>query len=57
MTAMQQFKVRTGKAFPTYAEVLTVARSLGYSRAVASPPLDGFDDSGVSFVPSAANPQ
>jgi hypothetical protein len=55
MTAMQQFKVRTGKAFPTYAEVLNVARSLGYSRVVASPPLDGFDDFGVSLVPAAAN--
>ena len=32
MAAMQDFKVRTAKAFPTYAEVLAVARSLGYSR-------------------------
>jgi hypothetical protein len=32
MTAMQEFKVRTAKAFPTYAEVLAVARSLGYYR-------------------------
>jgi hypothetical protein len=30
MTAMQEFKVRTAKSFPTYAEVLAVARSLGY---------------------------
>jgi hypothetical protein len=57
MTAMQQFKVRTGKAFPTYAEVLKVARSLGYSRAVASPALDGFDDFGLSLVQAAANEQ
>ncbi len=32
MTAMQQFKVRTGKAFPTHQEVLEVAYSLGYRR-------------------------
>jgi len=32
MTAMQRFKVRTGKAFPTHAEVLEVAYSLGYRR-------------------------
>jgi hypothetical protein len=30
MTAMQRYKVRTGKAFPTHAEVLEVAYSLGY---------------------------
>lgn len=33
MTAMQQFKIRTAQAFPTYAEVLAVAKSLGYRRA------------------------
>lgn len=33
MNAMQQFKVRSGKAFPTYGEVLAVARALGYERA------------------------
>ncbi len=32
MTAMQEFKTRTAKAFPTHAEVLAVARSLGYYR-------------------------
>jgi hypothetical protein len=32
MTAMQEFKIRTAKAFPTYAEVLAVAKSLGYRR-------------------------
>ena len=32
MTAMQEFKNRTTKAFPTYAEVLAVAKSLGYRR-------------------------
>ena len=30
MNAMQQFKVQSGKTFPTHAEVLRVARSLGY---------------------------
>ena len=33
MTAMQRFKVQSGKPFPNHAEVLTVARSLGYRRA------------------------
>lgn len=56
MTAMQQFKVRTGKAFPTYSEVLEVARSLGYSRVVASP-LDGLDDVEVAFAQAAVNDQ
>jgi hypothetical protein len=32
MTAMQEFKIRAARAFPTYAEVLAVARSLGYHR-------------------------
>jgi hypothetical protein len=57
MTAMQQFKVRTGKAFPTYSEVLEVARSLGYSRVVAAPPLDGIDDVEVAFAQAAVNDQ
>jgi len=35
MTAMQEFKVRSGRAFPTHREVLAVARSLGYRRLVA----------------------
>lgn len=33
MNAMQRFKVRTGKPFPTYGEVLTVALGLGYRKA------------------------
>ena len=32
MNAMQQFKVRSGKTFPSYGEVLHVARSLGYTK-------------------------
>ncbi len=34
MTAMQRFKVRTGKAFPTHAEVIEVAYSIGYRRLI-----------------------
>jgi len=30
MNAMQRYKERTGKAFPTYGEVIKVAVSLGY---------------------------
>jgi hypothetical protein len=30
MNAMQEFKMRSGKAFPSYGEVLGVARKLGY---------------------------
>ena len=33
MNAMQQFKMRTGKPFPSYGEVLAVARQLGYAQA------------------------
>jgi hypothetical protein len=32
MNAMQQFKLRTGKTFPSYGEVLQVALALGYER-------------------------
>lgn len=34
MSAMQKFKVQSGKSFPTYREVLMVAVSLGYRRAL-----------------------
>ncbi len=34
MSAMQRFKVQTGKAFPTHAEVLDVAYSIGYRRVI-----------------------
>jgi hypothetical protein len=37
MNAMQRFKERTGKAFPSYGDVLRVAASLGYRRLVADP--------------------
>jgi hypothetical protein len=45
MTAMQEFKVRTAKAFPTYSEVLAVAKTLGYYR----PDLE--DDDASSPIP------
>ena len=32
MNAMQRFKERTGKPFPTYGEVIKVAVSLGYRK-------------------------
>ena len=38
MNAMQRFKERTGKPFPTYAEVIKVAVSLGYRRPVDDRP-------------------
>lgn len=34
MNAMQQFKVRSGKAFPSHGEVLRVALNLGYRRLI-----------------------
>lgn len=33
MNAMQEFKVRHAKAFPSHGDVLRVARSLGYRQA------------------------
>jgi hypothetical protein len=36
MNAMQRFKERSGKSFPTYGEVIRVAVSLGYRRIDAS---------------------
>lgn len=36
MNAIQAFKLKTGRTFPTWAEVLTVLRQLGYERT--SPP-------------------
>jgi hypothetical protein len=34
MTAMQRFKVQSGRAFPSHREVLRVAATLGYRKAV-----------------------
>ena len=36
MTAMDDYKRRSGRQFPTWSEVLEVMRSLGY-RKVAAP--------------------
>jgi hypothetical protein len=37
MNAMQEFKMRSGKAFPSYGDVLHVARGLGYAKADEEP--------------------
>ena len=57
MTAMQEFKIRTAKAFPTYAEVLAVAKSLGYRRADDDSPEPTEADIPVAipFSPSESN--
>ncbi len=34
MSAMQRFKVQTGKPFPTHCEVLRIAHQLGYRKTV-----------------------
>ena len=33
MNAMQQFKMRSGKTFPSFGDVLNVARLLGYEKS------------------------
>lgn len=33
MKAMQEYKVRSGRMFPTWSEVLEVVRDLGYAKA------------------------
>lgn len=55
MTAMQEFKVRTAKAFPTYAEVLAVARSLGYRRDLEDEPAEPDLPIAIPFVPPGTN--
>jgi len=39
MNAMQRFKERTGRAFPTHGEVIRVAVSLGYRMPISEKPL------------------
>lgn len=51
MNAMQRFKVQSGKAFPSHADVLRVAASLGYRRVVEDDPSD--DDPGPDVLPLA----
>jgi hypothetical protein len=41
MTAVQQFKTRTGKSFPTHGDVLRIAASLGYRKSY---PIDDLDE-------------
>ena len=45
MNAMQRFKEQTGKAFPTYGEVIRVAVSLGYRMPIAEKPSSSLDGS------------
>ncbi|AGA26479.1 hypothetical protein [Singulisphaera acidiphila] len=35
MAAIEHFKARTGRKFPTHADMLAIIKSLGYSRPVA----------------------
>jgi hypothetical protein len=47
MNAMQRFKERSGKSFPTHGETLMVAVALGYRRVIVEPEpsWSGIDDS------------
>ena len=60
MNAMQRYKVQSGKAFPSYGEVLRVAFSLGYRRLIEdhSAPVDEWDDPSTAeqSAPSQPNP-
>jgi len=38
MNAMQRFKLQTGKAYPSYGEVLRVAHRLGYRKVASAEP-------------------
>ena len=37
MLAMEKYKKRSGRMFPTWSEVLEVLRDLGYEKPVVSP--------------------
>jgi hypothetical protein len=37
MNAMQRFKERSGKTFPTHGDIIRVAIELGYRRAIVEP--------------------
>ena len=54
MTAMQRFKVQSGKAFPSHAEVLSVARSLGYRQRL-QPSACAEELSPVPTIPAEAH--
>jgi hypothetical protein len=45
MNAMQRFKERTGKPFPTHGEVIRVAVALGYRKLVDVDPACPLDES------------
>jgi hypothetical protein len=51
MGAMQEYKVRTGKTFPTYGEVLDVASRLGYRQTGARRPIDAIAHLGQPVDP------
>jgi len=53
MNAMQRFKELSGKAFPSYGEVLKIASALGYRKLVDD--LSGPDPSGDLGVTSAGD--
>jgi hypothetical protein len=58
MNAVQRFKERTGKSFPTHGEVLKVAAGLGYRRVVyESDPScpDSLNDEGCLAEGSSVN--
>lgn len=43
MNAMQRFKERTGRPFPTHGEVIKVAVALGYRKLIDDAPPAVFD--------------
>jgi hypothetical protein len=52
MNAMQRFKERTGRPFPSYGEVIKVAVALGYRRRVEDAPPAVFDaDAALMLFP------
>lgn len=54
MTAMQRYKVQSGKQFPTHGEVLKVALELGYRKSDSGNNGDSRDTNGDnSFMPDA----
>ena len=51
MNAMQRFKERTGKPFPTHGEVIKVAVSLGYRKPLEDDPDPGTGRTAADRVP------
>lgn len=49
MNAMQRFKERTGKSFPSYGEVIKVAMTLGYRKVIEPDAADDDDESSLSW--------